>query len=285
MEEQDERPPETAQAGAPEPEEVPPPPALPELEELAASAIPLPQEAVEARAPVLAEAMALLHNRLILGGLGLLVVLLLVAIVLFALGGGDDAADRHLVVDFSTPDGRPTAVPRAGLIGRVRVTTSTHNGPGTGYAILGTIPAGAVVPLVGRNADATWVQVIYPPSSQLRGWVDASFIDVTADLSRLTIAGPGLGPSVLIPTGFLPEEPTAALTPTTEVTTPAATAPTETPAPDTTPPEPTPPATGTPALPPTPPPPTPTPPPAPEATVSAPGEEMPATSQAQGGAR
>ncbi len=83
---------------------------------------------------------------------------------------------------------------RRGLVGHVLTTVTMRNGPGPTHAILGTIPRGALVSVVGRNSDEDWLQVI--PVSGIRGWVDADLIEVTGDISELIIAGPGAGPSV-----------------------------------------------------------------------------------------
>lgn len=154
---------------------------------------------------------AVLHNRFILGGLGVLVVLLLSAIVLFALGG--DGNKGAAVSGRTTPDGTSaTAVIGPGLRGRMAATVGSRAGPGTSYAFLGLITSGAELTVVGRNADNTWYQVIYPPGSTLRVWVVASAIRIDGDTSALVIAGPAAGPDVVVPTfagpsGPLPTEP------------------------------------------------------------------------------
>jgi uncharacterized protein YraI len=146
-----------------------------------------------------ADWQAVLRNRFILAGLGLLVVLLLVAIVLFAVGGEDENGTSG-VAPQPTSDGVTTPVLGPGLPGQLRTTTTMRNGPGSTYAILGTIPRDSVVTVVGRNEDDTWLQVLYPPGTQLRGWVRASLIDVNGDVSELVIAGPGEQPDVPVPT-------------------------------------------------------------------------------------
>ena len=185
-----------------------------------------------------------LRNRLIIAGLALLIVLLVVALVLLALGDGSGGAGSAAPSDEVTPvvSRGEVVFTGEGLIGRTVMTVSVHNGPGDGYAILGTIPRGTPVVVVGRNADASWLQVTYPPGSQLRGWVRASALEVEGDVSELDIAGPGAQPNVALPTVDVPvideDDGTVALPPT------------PTPAPPT-PPSPTPAATATPTPPPT----------------------------------
>ena len=192
----------------PKQDDVPPPPILAELEDGADAASDQvrqePAKLPERLAFVLPERLAFLSNRFVIAGLSLVVVLLLVAIVLLVFGSGDGEPQVLLVAGAGTPTAEPTARPGTPLVGRILTTASTHNGPATSYAILGTIPNGAVVRIIGRSEDETWLQVIYPPGSQLRGWVNASFIEVTGDISQLVVAGPGLGPSVIVPTQLIP---------------------------------------------------------------------------------
>jgi uncharacterized protein YraI len=113
-----------------------------------------------------------------------------------------------------------------------------RNGPGLTYNYVGLIPEGELVPVVGRNEEGTWLQVLYPATSQFRGWVIASQVDVDGDISTLVLAGPGAGPQVPLPTSFpfitpevpveetpaLPgEEPTATEEPVTRTPVPSAT--------------------------------------------------------------
>lgn len=165
--------------------------------------------------------LPVLNNRLILSGLGLVVVLLLISIVLVSIGRGN--TDTHpILVTVRTPDASTTALPGGGLNGRVLTTVSVRNGPGATYGYLGTVPRGAAVAVVGRNGTTTWLQIPYPPGSPLRGWLDANFVQVTGDVSQLAVAGPGPTPFVSLPTASAPptEVPTIEATsaPTQEQT-------------------------------------------------------------------
>jgi uncharacterized protein YraI len=150
-----------------------------------------------------AEWLDLLRNRLILSGLATIVVLLLVAIVFVVIDSGDDAPS---VIDGArpTPTAGGTPLPGDGVTGVVRTTAGARNGPGTSYSVIGTVPRGTSLQVVGRNADDTWVQVVYPPGSQLRVWINLAFIDVRGDISDLAIAGPGDSPNVAVPTSVGP---------------------------------------------------------------------------------
>ena len=118
--------------------------------------------------------------------------------------------------------GGPGTGPRVGIVGddnttptpvevltAVALTTTTlRNGPGASFSPLGTVPRGARVPIIGRNADDTWLQVRYPPGSTIQGWIDVSFLEVTGDLADVIIAGPGSGPSIIVPTSVPTDVPT-----------------------------------------------------------------------------
>jgi uncharacterized protein YraI len=158
----------------------------------------------------------LLNNRLILSALGLVVVLLLIAIVLIAIGHGGGGGTTHVVSAAPTSDGK-TPLPRGEVSAKLVNTASLRNGPSATYAILGTIPKGATVAAVGRNSDQTWVQVEYPPGSNLTGWVDVHYLDVTGDISQLSLAAPGPTPVVELPTQSGPR-PTAIIVTVVEPT-------------------------------------------------------------------
>ena len=148
--------------------------------------------------------LALLRNRLILGGLSVVVLLLLIVVVLFTIGGGDNGSDVSFALGTTTPDGKPTAVPGNGVVGRVLITATVFNGPSTGFDIRGTVSSGATVSVSGRNDDGSWLQIVYPPNSSLRGWVEVDLVEVTGDIMLLAIAEAGAPPSIDIPTSAAP---------------------------------------------------------------------------------
>ncbi|MCH8900704.1 MAG: SH3 domain-containing protein [Chloroflexi bacterium] len=148
--------------------------------------------------------LALLHNRLILAGLSVIVLLLLIVVVLFTIGGGDDGSDVSFALGTTTPDGEPTAVPGNGVVGRVLTTATVFNGPSNSFDIRGTVPSGATVSVSGRNDDGSWLQIVYPPNSSLRGWVEVDLVEVTDDIMLLAIAEAGAPPAIDIPTSAAP---------------------------------------------------------------------------------
>jgi uncharacterized protein YraI len=76
-------------------------------------------------------------------------------------------------------------------------------GPGTGYQSVGSIPANTTVPVLGRNASASWLYVEY---NGLRGWVAAWLCFINGDLNGVPVVDPdGNGAQ---PPEEPPEEPT-----------------------------------------------------------------------------
>ena len=227
------------------------PPLLQELNEAERTPVPAPASAEPApnatpELSILPPAWeALLRNRAILSGIASIVVLLLIVVVLFVFSRGKEEPVLRAVAAVPTPTAESTARPTSRLTGEATRTTTVRNGPNSSFLPLGTIPRGGRVPVVGRNEDESWLQVIFPADSLLRGWVDAVFLEVTGDISRLDLAGPGPRPSLIAPTSSF-------RTPTSTEPPPVATE-SPTPTPDLLPTQ-TPPATPTPpeAPPPTP---------------------------------
>jgi uncharacterized protein YraI len=197
------------------------------------------------------ESLDFLRNRFIIAGLGLLAALLLAMVILVVLAGEEQEPGPPVEATNPTPEDVTTVVaPSEGLAGRIVNTTILRNGPGSGYAILGTIPAGAQVAVVGRNEDNTWLQIV-PASSSLRGWVEADALVVTGDVTTLAIAGPGSGPSIAEPTPvFVPDDDDEPVAPPRPRPTATFSAPTATAGPPTAPPPTAPPPTATPPVPP-----------------------------------
>jgi uncharacterized protein YraI len=79
-------------------------------------------------------------------------------------------------------------------------TVVIRSGPGTEYADLGRIPYDTTVPVVGRNAAATWLYVTY---NGQQGWIAAWLTHVQGNLSAVPVtdaAGtPGAAPQPAAP--------------------------------------------------------------------------------------
>lgn len=77
---------------------------------------------------------------------------------------------------------------QAGVSAQTHVNLRIRSGPGTSYPSVGTIPRGVTVPVTGRNAAGSWLQVQY--NGQL-GWVAAWYATVNGALNSVPVDGGG----------------------------------------------------------------------------------------------
>src|SRR5581483_9173517 len=88
-----------------------------------------------------------------------------------------------------TEEVQPTEKPQP-----VKATTTDvlniRQGPARTTPSLGKLPKGTEVTVVGRNADASWLQIQIPDKTDL-GWVSAEFVTITGDVNSLPNAEPG----------------------------------------------------------------------------------------------
>ena len=136
---------------------------------------------------------SLLRNPLVLGGLA--VVLAAAAAVVVAVLMSDDEAKTVVATpppQTSTSRGTPTptAVPLEGTTGRALSILTVRAGPGSGYISLGIAPSDSELDVVGKSGDDKWLEVAYPPQSQLMGWVQADGVELQESLASLPVATP-----------------------------------------------------------------------------------------------
>jgi hypothetical protein len=148
---------------------------------------------------------AVLKHPFVLAGLAVVALLGLMAgaLVLVDSAQGDGADPPAVEVE---PKVTATLGPRAktaiagGLLGTTRGTTAVRSAPGPRTTVLGTLQGGADVQIDGRSSDGGWLRVIYPPDSEIHGWIDAEDLDVNGDPETLVIATAEPGPQVELPT-------------------------------------------------------------------------------------
>jgi uncharacterized protein YraI len=89
---------------------------------------------------------------------------------------------------------------------RVRTKTAldVKLGPGESYAIVGTISRGEAVDVVGRDADANWVSIRFPPGSLGRGWVPVENLDGLSDATAFAVVLPTPLPRTISVPTFVP---------------------------------------------------------------------------------
>jgi len=172
---------------------------------------------------------AVLTHPIVLAGIAVVGLLGLTAGALVIVDSArDSSADQPQVViepKTATPGPRSKTAFAIGVSGRTKGVTAIRFSPGR-TQVLGTLPAGRDVQIDGRTSDDGWYRIIFPPNSELHGWVEADLLDVTGDPSTLAVAT--AEPPIQVD---LPTEPPSTITP--ETSTPEGTGtPEGTPTPD-----------------------------------------------------
>jgi len=88
-----------------------------------------------------------------------------------------------------TPVGASAQSSTTGSTG-VGIITGTQNlnvrsGPGTGFGLLTTLPSGALVSLVGRNTDGSWLQI--QMADNRSGWVSGLYVTPNLSINALAV--------------------------------------------------------------------------------------------------
>ncbi len=134
---------------------------------------------------------AVLQHPFVLAGVAVVALLALVAGVLIvvdsARGTSADAPRVEVEPMTATPGTRSKTATALGVFGTTKSTTAVRVAPGS-RNILGTLQRDAEVQIDGRTTDSEWLRVIFPPNSELHGWVDAELLDVTGDPESLAVA-------------------------------------------------------------------------------------------------
>ena len=75
------------------------------------------------------------------------------------------------LASVTLPPGAPWAAITAGAL-------NVRRGPGTNYPVAGQLQQNDVVEISGKNADSSWLQIVYPTGTIGRGWISASYAQV-----------------------------------------------------------------------------------------------------------
>jgi len=75
------------------------------------------------------------------------------------------------LVGVTLPPGAPWAAITAGVL-------NVRKGPGTNYPVIGQLQQNDVVEIVGKSADSSWLQIVYPTGTIGRGWISVSYAQV-----------------------------------------------------------------------------------------------------------
>lgn len=136
---------------------------------------------------------SLLRNPFVLGGLAVLLAVAAAVAVVVVLSEGEEGTVVVIPPEEpSAPTRTPTRAPAPldGMRARALSTLTVRAGPGTGYVSLGIVRRGAELEVVGKNDDESWLEVSYPPRSQLRGWVTTEGVELEGSVANLPLATP-----------------------------------------------------------------------------------------------
>lgn len=160
---------------------------------------------------------AVLANPIFLAGLAVVVLLGLTAaalVVVDSVRGSTGAGTPKVVVQAVTsatitvtPGPIALTAAAGGVTGTTNEIAAVRQAPGSDAAVLGTLDVGNDVAIDGRSADTKWYRIIFPPNSELHGWISADMVDVVGDPSTLVVAT--AEPPVVVD---LPTEPPYTLT-------------------------------------------------------------------------
>ncbi|HZP57816.1 MAG TPA: CARDB domain-containing protein [Dehalococcoidia bacterium] len=160
---------------------------------------------------------AVIRHPFVLAGVAVVVLLGLTAGVLIIIDSarGGSAQEPKVQIEEVTATTGPTAktAEAGGVRAKADHAIPVKSAPGTTTPPLGTLPGGAEMVVDGRTTDTKWLRIIFPPGSELHGWVDAADVDVTSgDPAALTVAT--AEPPVVVEVPTLPPTSTPEVLPT-----------------------------------------------------------------------
>lgn len=137
---------------------------------------------------------AVLKHPFVMAGLAVVALLGLTAAVLIVIDSarGDSSGEPQVGFephDVMTPGPIAKTAAAGGVTGRTNTTTAVRRAPGQ-RSTRGTLPRGTEVTIDGRSEEGNWYRIIFPPNSELHGWVDADSLDITGDPTTLRVATP-----------------------------------------------------------------------------------------------
>ena len=125
-------------------------------------------------------------------GVGIFSGVLLALVALALVQDNNDAgqtvvlAEPTQAVSSSSTMGSPTPEQRP----RTASSADVRLGPGTAFAVIGSLPRGEYVEVVGRDAGSLWAAIRFPPGSAARGWVEVKELEGVSSLDRLAVLLP-----------------------------------------------------------------------------------------------
>jgi hypothetical protein len=127
------------------------------------------------------------------------VVLGVVAAALTLIDRGSGSPEQAVASSRDvTATPRPTAAGGETGAARTKQTVAVRSLPGDRMPLFGTLSENATVKVDGRTADSKWFRVIFPPGSDIHGWVAAGQIDLGGPAAALPVVA--AVPAVIPPT-------------------------------------------------------------------------------------
>lgn len=170
---------------------------------------------------------ALARNPVVRAGFAVVVLLGVMAgvLVLIASVRGGNAQTPKVTIEQPTETVGPTAktAEAQGVHALAIGLTAVRSAPGANSAVLGTVTRNSDLVIDGRTTDSNWYRVIFPPNSEVHGWVDADLVTVTGDPLTLVVAT--AEPPVIIEVPTEPPPPTPLPTELTPESTPTSATP------------------------------------------------------------
>ncbi len=102
-------------------------------------------------------------------------------------------------VATDTPLPAPTAVPSPGapMASPSTQAVNCRSGPALGWDVLRLVQYGQSVEIVGKNADASWLQVKHPALAGTLCWVSAGVVSVSGNLNGVPVVAAPPPPTAL----------------------------------------------------------------------------------------
>jgi uncharacterized protein YraI len=137
---------------------------------------------------------SLLNHPYLLAAIVVFGAVIAAVFIVFAFGRDDDTAgggdnNNSGAIGVTPVASSPPSVPAGALQVNSISTATVREGPGRDYLEIGLLQQGQKVNIVGRDEDASWLQIIFPTNSQLKGWVRDSALELPDDiLTRVDVA-------------------------------------------------------------------------------------------------
>jgi hypothetical protein len=92
----------------------------------------------------------------------------------------EETATPIPLASVTLPPGAPWAAITAGAL-------NVRRGPGTNYPVAGQLQQNDVVEIAGKNADGSWLQIVYPTGTIGRGWISTSYAQVRGSPASIPV--------------------------------------------------------------------------------------------------